>query len=181
MRNVYEKAFIKSFLFRVVVNIIFIVAAHIAMRDMLNILTNYATDISNVSGEVIKNEMLFNTASYIFDETSIMATQSGLLVVAIMALIFGLDCFKINEIETDTMFRKRLLLYTIAHLFSCLVMTLYLFISVGVLSYPQSLRLNEFNSFIWAYPSYAIIAVIYIVDLYKFYTVNTCLSCSVES
>lgn len=168
----YKKDFIKSFFLRVALNVIFLIALHVAMTDTLSILTSYKTNISASQGVELQEGALLSTASYIFDETSILVTQAGLMVVALMALIFGLDHFKIKQGEAYGRFRKRLLLYTIAHLFSCLVMSVYLMCSVGMLIYPQSLRLNGDNAFIWIYPSYAIMTVIYLVDLYKFYTEN---------
>ena len=168
----YKKTFVRSFMFRVVSNIIFLIVLHVAMNDVLSILPSYKTNISNTPTVDLLDNGLLNNASYIFGETSILVTQAGLMVVALMALIFGLDHFKIKSKEAYGQFRKRLFLYSTAHLFSCLVMSVYLMCGVGILIYPESLRLNHDNAFVWIYPAYAIMAVIYLVDIYKFYTEN---------
>lgn len=173
MKICHKRSFVKSYVLRLIINIAFLVLLYSFMADITTALSNYNINISKTKISEIKSGQVFNTASYIFDETSIMITQAGLMVVALMTLIFGLDYFKIKPDESFGKFRFRLLLYTVAHLFSCLVVSLYLMCSVGLLSYPQSLRLNMDNSFVWSYPTFAIIAAIYMVELYKFFTENS--------
>lgn len=170
MQDNFKKAYLKSFSLRVVLNILCLIVLYVAMNDILSILPTYKTNLGNINPKMAPE--VINTASYIFDETSILITQSGLMVVALMALLFGLEHFKIKSGEDHDSFRRRLLIYTLAHLGACLVMSTYLMVSVGLMVFPESLRLNTDNSFIWTYPSYTVLVVIYLVELYKFYTEN---------
>lgn len=172
MKLEFKQAFLRSYVFRIITNAAFMLVAHFAMKDTVAILHRYNTDISSIKPSDLQQGLFLETASYIFDETAILSTQAGLMIVALMALLFGLGHFKVKAKEKFDTFRLRLLLYTVSHLFSCLILSLYLMCAVGLLAYPESFRLNSHNSFIWIYPSYALIIVIYVADLYKFFTEN---------
>ena len=51
-----------------------------------------------------------------------------------------------------------------------LALTTYLLLCVAILEQTNSSRLNDASSFVWAYPTYAIVVVLYLVECYGFLT-----------
>jgi len=80
--------------------------------------------------------------------------------------------FYIIPKETWIRFRIRLLIYTLAHLLAALAVSTYLMLTVGILAATGSWQLNSSTSFIWAYPSYTIIVIMYLIEMYSFLTKN---------
>ena len=167
--NDYAKSYFKSYALRLSINLIFLVVAHMAMTSTLGGLQRFDLNIS--ANDITSSEFL-SKASYIFDETSILITISGLIVVALMSLMFGLGVFLIIPDESRTVFRVRLFIYNISNLAICCITTLYLLVIVALIAYPSSLRMNEENSFIWLYPSYFIVIILYLIEMYGFMTKN---------
>jgi len=114
----------------------------------------------------------YEVSSYLFDETAILITLGGLIVVALMALLVSLGFFRIIPKERQIKFRVRLFIYTITNLAICCITTLYLFFIAATMVSISSYRINLENGFIWIYPFYAMVIIFYLIEVYGFMTVN---------
>jgi hypothetical protein len=94
------------------------------------------------------------------------------MAVTVVAIFTILGTFQIIVEENQKSFRLRLLVYTLASLLIYLALTTYLLFCVGILEQTNSIRMNEASAFIWAYPTYAILAILYLVEGYGFLTKN---------
>jgi hypothetical protein len=166
------KDYLLSYGLRIFINITFIIILKYYMIDTLNILPKFVTDISKFSSNSSAIGESYNVSNYIFSETSILVTASGLFIVALMSMLFAVRSFRIMPKESNYLFKIRLMLYTISSLLLNNIITLYLFVLVALMTYPGSLRMNNTNMFIWEYVTYAIIFFIYSSELYNFMTNN---------
>lgn len=166
------KQYFSYFTARVILNVIFVILLKFSMIDTIKLLPKFSINLGNTPQSKSDIDVFFNNSSYIFNETSILVTTCGLILVALMSLQFVIGTFAIIDNESIKLFRIRLSLYSIGSLCLNCIISLYLFILIGLVSYPNSLRMNIDNSFIWEDVSYTIISFLYIIDAYNFMTKN---------
>jgi hypothetical protein len=168
----YESAaYFRSFLLRIVINLAAIAVLNAIMNGSLNVMHPFDLTISS-DPALNRDGAKFTLAGYVLTETGVIITLAGLMAVTAIAVLAVLGAFRIRPGEPRRRFRLRLLLYTVAHLLLTLALTTFLLICVATLEQTNSIRLNEGVSFIWAWPTYALVALIYVVDLYGFLTEN---------
>jgi hypothetical protein len=165
-------AFLRSLALRVLINIAAVVVLYYQMQTALSALGGFDLNIGLGPQSGRRNADVFSLAEYVFGETAILITLAGLMAVTVIAILTILGLFVINEGEERAIFRARLLIYSIAHLLCALALTTYLMMCVGFLIQTNSNRINEAGAFIWAYPTYALVVVLYLVELYGFLTRN---------
>lgn len=164
-------AFLRSLAARIVITLAAIVVLNALMTGALA--SGQAFDLTVSSNPALnKDASRFTLAGYVLSETAVIVTLAGLMAVTAIAILAVLGAFRTRPGEARSRFRLRLLLFTVAHLLLTLALTTYLMICVATLEQTNSIRLNDALSFIWAWPTYALIALIYVVDLYGFLTGN---------
>lgn len=170
MRNsAYSAYYLRSFAVRVAINLSAIFVLAILMQQSLGTIGTFDLGISR-DHSLNTDQALLATSAYAFSEATIVIALCGLMGVVLIALLAQLGPFVLVDGEQFTAFRFRLLIYTICHLLVSLALTAYLFFCVHMVVQTNSLRLNESTSFVWAYPTYSIILVLYLVEMYGFLT-----------
>ncbi len=165
----YFKSFFRSYALRVSVNIIFLFIVHWVMISDVENLPEFHINIIETHDNP---EVFYNLSGYLFDETAILITLGGLIVVALMALLVSLGFFRIIPDEKFLIFRIRLFIYTITNLAICCITTLYLFFLAAIMISISSYRISIENGFIWLYPFYAMVIIFYLIEIYGFLTIN---------
>jgi hypothetical protein len=171
LKNYYATAYMTSYFLRIVVNALALGTLIFLMHQSIATLGTFDLQISR-NHALNSDTSLFQTASYAFDEATIIIALSGLMAVVLIALLSFMGTFVVLQAEPFYIFRVRLFIYTLCHLLICLALTAYLIFCITVLIQTDSLRLNDSTSFIWAYPTYTILVVVYLVELYGFMTKN---------
>jgi hypothetical protein len=166
-------AFLRSFAVRMLINIATVLVLYNEMQTALSALGTFDLNIGRDTQSGRRSAEVFSLAEYVFGETAILITLAGLMAVTVIAILTILGFFEIKAGEERAIFRARLLVYSIAHLLCALALTTYLMMCVGFLIQTNSNRINESSAFIWAYPTYALVVVLYLVELYGFLTRNS--------
>ena len=165
----YHKSYYISFSLRVFINFVFLIIIHFLMISSVKDLPKFSINLLSFN-RIERNS--YEVSSYLFDETAILITLGGLIVVALMALLVSLGFFRIIPKERQIKFRVRLFIYTITNLAICCITTLYLFFIAATMVSISSYRINLENGFIWIYPFYAMVIIFYLIEVYGFMTVN---------
>lgn len=165
-------AFLRSLALRVLINVAAVVVLHSQMQAGMSTLGTFDLNVSRSAVAAGRSADVLAFADYVFSETAILITLAGLMAVTVVAILTILGVFEIKAGEERLVFRVRLLVYSVAHLLCALSLTTYLMVCVGFLIQTNSNRINEAGAFIWAYPTYALVVVLYLVELYGFLTRN---------